>query len=473
LSTHVLVVGGGLAGISAALRCADAGARVTLLEQRPRLGGLTHSFERDGPGGRHGVDNGQHVFLRCCTAYRSLLERLGVAHLVVLQPRLDILVLSPGARPARLRRAPLPAPLHLAPALARYALLSPAERVGAARAALALGRVDPGDPRTDERSFGAWLAEHRQGPRAVAALWDLVGVATLNAGADDVSLAAAATVFQQGLLTRAGAGDIGWSTVPLQELHGGPAERALLAAGADVRTGTKAEGVLPPDAASGDRWRVRVRTDHGAGAELLEADRVVVAVPPPAAERLLPAGALPPSAGWAPGWSRRLGSSPIVDVHVRYDRRVLTAPFAAGVGTPVQWVFDRTAPPGRRGDGGQDLVVSLSAAHDLLRTPSAQVQDRVLPALAELLPAARSAQVLDAFVTREPHATFLAAPGTAALRPPAATALAGLAVAGSWTATGWPATMEGAVRSGESAALAVLGGTASTGTQTPSQEVAA
>lgn len=450
----MVVVGGGLAGVTAALRCADAGARVVLVEARPRLGGLAHSFERDGRDGRRAVDNGQHVFLRCCTAYRALLERLGVADLVVLQPRLDIAVLSPGAPPARLRRAALPAPLHLAASLARYAPLTRRERLAAGRAALALRGVDAGDPRTDARTFGAWLAEHGQSPHAVAALWDLVGVATLNAPAGEVSLAAAAAVFQQGLLTRAGAGDVGWSTVPLQDLHGSPAAAALARAGADVRTGTKALEVTRSGAGTGaGGWRVRVATGHGSGTEVLDADRVVLAVPPAAAERLLPTGALPADR-WAPGWSRRLGSSPIVDVHVHYDRRVLDAPFAAGVGTPVQWVFDRTGPD--EAPGAQRLVVSLSAAGDLARAPAARVRDLVLPALADLLPAARSATVLDVLVTREPHATFLPAPGTAALRPAAATALPGLAVAGAWTATGWPATLEGAVRSGHSAADAVL-----------------
>lgn len=447
MSLTVAVVGAGLAGITAALRCADAGATVVLLEQRPRLGGLAHSFERHG----QPVDNGQHVFLRCCTDYRALLERLGVADLVTLQDRLAIPVLRPGAPPSRLRRGALPAPLHLAASLLGYAPLRVSERVSAGRAALALSRVDAQDPRTDARSFGAWLAEHGQGPRAVAALWDLVGVATLNAGADQVSLAAAAGVFQQGLLSCADAGDVGWSTVPLQQLHGSPAAAALDRAGAAVLTGTKVEVVTPP-AASGDRWRVRAASGHRVDAQVVEVDRVVLAVPPVAAERLLPAGAVPMS----PGWAARLGSSPIVDVHVRYDRRVLDVPFAAGVGTPVQWVFDRTQ-QATAAPGEQHLVVSLSAARDLVRAPAREVLGLVLPALAALLPAAPSAAVLDSFVTREPHATFLPAPGTGALRPGAATARSGLALAGSWTATGWPATMEGAVRSGNAAAAVVLG----------------
>lgn len=184
------VVGGGLAGITAALRCVDAGAIVTLYEAKPRLGGLTCSFRRGGLW----MDNGQHVFLRCCTAYRELLDRLGVAGMTTLQPRMDIAVRSP-ARSGRLRRTALPAPLHLATSLARYPWLCGAERLRFARAALALRRLDASDARTDLHSFGSWLREHKQSSRAIHSLWELVGIATLNARADDASLALAATVF--------------------------------------------------------------------------------------------------------------------------------------------------------------------------------------------------------------------------------------------------------------------------------------
>jgi uncharacterized protein with NAD-binding domain and iron-sulfur cluster len=181
---RVAVVGGGLAGITAALDCAAAGARVTVLEVRPQLGGAAYSFERDGLR----LDNGQHVFLRCCTAYTALLDRLGSRAMTRMQRRLDIPVLAPDGRVARLRRSGLPAPLHLGGALARYTQLAPADRLRAVRAALALRRLDPEDPRLDERSFGAWLAEQGQRPAAVQALWDLIARPTLNVTADEASL---------------------------------------------------------------------------------------------------------------------------------------------------------------------------------------------------------------------------------------------------------------------------------------------
>ena len=436
--TRVAVIGGGLAGITAALRLADAGASVTLLEGKPRLGGLTHSFQRDG----RWVDNGQHVFLRCCTSYLGLLERMGVTDRVHLQPRLDVPVRSGRhAGTARLRRTPasmaLPAPLHLGPALASYRWLSPAARLRAVRAALALGRVDRDDPATDAVSFGAWLAAHGQSPRAVEAVWDLIGVATLNAHADDASLALAATVFQLGLLERTDAADIGWSLVPLQQLHGDAARRALAEAGVDVRLKARASGIT----ASGAGWQVGQETY----------DDVVLAVPPPEAERLLPTGAV----DLAPGWADALGSSPIVNAHVVFDRVVLDEPFLAGVDSPLQWVFDRTSQGGIEGPG-QYLAISLSAADALVDVSVSDIRVWVLPALRQLLPAAVAARVKEFFVTRERHATFRPAPGSGRFRPGAGTALPGLHLAGAWTDTGWPATMEGAVRSGEAAATSVL-----------------
>ncbi len=435
-SRDVAVIGGGLAGIATALGCADAGHRVTLVEARPRLGGLTHSFRR----GDLWVDNGQHVFLRCCTSYLRLLERLGVGDLVELQPRLDVPVRSekrPGL--GRLRRSSLPAPLHLGWSLLRYRWLSPVERLRAATAVLALGRVDRTAPDVDEQSFGGWLREHGQSERAVDALWDLIGVATLNAHAADASLALAATVFQIGLLERTDAADIGWSRVPLQRLHGDAAMTALTAAGVEVRTSQKVSGVVALEPG----WQVT--TEAGSSAY----DDVVVATGAGAAEALLPPGAI----GVDPGWSERLGSSPIVNAHLVLDRKVLDHPFVAAADGPLQWVFDRTDQAGLR--TGQYLALSLSAAEDLLGVPVSDLRDLLVPHLHRLIPESSRATIEEFFVTREPHATFRSAPGSQRWRSPAATGLGGLHVAGAWTDTGWPATMEGAVRSGEAATASV------------------
>ena len=165
------------------------------------------------------------MFLRCCRAYRALLDRLGTAGDTVLQDRLSIPVLAPGRRPVWLRRSGLPAPLHLAGSLVRYRHLPPRERVGAARVALALRRVDPEDPAAEERSFGQWLREQGQSERQIEALWELIGRPTINLRVDQASLAAAAFVFRVGLLERADAGDVGYARAPLQRVHGDAALR--------------------------------------------------------------------------------------------------------------------------------------------------------------------------------------------------------------------------------------------------------
>ncbi|MEU5365417.1 hydroxysqualene dehydroxylase HpnE [Streptomyces sp. NPDC005925] len=437
---HAVVVGGGIAGTTAALALADAGLRVTLLEGRPRLGGLAFSFRR----GELTVDNGQHVYLRCCTAYRWFLDRIDAAALAPLQDRLDVPVIDAakpeGRRLGRLRRDALPVPLHLARSLTTYPHLSLADRARVGRAALALKRLDPADPALDTQDFGSWLTAHGQSARAVRALWDLVGVATLNAVAGDASLGLAAMVFKTGLLSDPGAADIGWARVPLGDLHDRLARRALDAAGVRTETRTRVTSV---SAHPSGGWSVQ------APGETLEADAVVLAVPQREAYDLLPAGALD-----APRRLLDIGTAPILNVHVVYDRKVLTGPFFAALGTPVQWVFDRTDASGLT--DGQYLAVSQSAAHDEIDQPVAVLRERYLPELERLLPLARGARVRDFFVTRERTATFAPAPGVGRLRPGSRTGAPGLYLAGAWTATGWPATMESAVRSGVGAADAAL-----------------
>jgi squalene-associated FAD-dependent desaturase len=447
------VIGGGLAGITAAIALAESGAQVTLLEARPRLGGATCSFTRDGLT----VDTGQHIFLGCCSAYRGLLGKLGMTAHAPLH-RFDVTVLAPGPagepRQARLRRTALPGPLHMLPALGRYPFLTRAERARVSLPALAMRRVDPADPGVDAQRFGDWLAARGQSERARRALWDLFTVSALNIAGDDASLALAATVVKTGLLGKNNAADIGVPALPLGELHGDAGAALLTRLGARVAVGAKVTAI---EASQDEHTRFRVRLarpadEEGLGAEIA-ADAVVLAVPHEKAAPLVPADALPP--GTVAAWSG-LGASPIVNVHVIYDRPVTSLPFAAAIDSPVQWVFDRTSISGlgdARSGGPQYLAISLSAADEYAEVPAARLREQFVPALAELFPAARDAQVTEFFVTRERRATFRQGPGTAALRPKAGTRLPGLVLAGAWTDTGWPDTMEGAVRSGLSAAI--------------------
>jgi glycine/D-amino acid oxidase-like deaminating enzyme len=249
----------------------------------------------------------------------------------------------------------------------------------------------------------------------------------------------AAKVFQTGLLTQSSAGDIGWSRVPLGLLHGERAATALRKAGVTVRLEDVVQQVRR------DEGRFSVQTANGEE----QADGVVVALPHYCTENVLPPGALP-------GHVRpsELASSPIVNVHVHFDRRVTDLPLVAGVGTAAQWVFDRTASSGAA--RGQYLAVSMSAADDYVGARPADLGTQISEALRDLFPRAKDAKVLSTFVTKELHATFRASPGSSAHRASTRTQLPGLVLAGAWTATGWPPTMESAVRSGVSAARAVL-----------------
>jgi hypothetical protein len=486
----IVVIGGGLAGITAAIALSEVGADVTLAEARPRLGGATTSFSRGGLM----VDNGQHVFLRCCVAYRGLLARLGMTGAVSLQDRFDVTVLAPGGR-ARLRRTALPGPLHMGQALVGYGFLSHAQRLRVARAALAMAALDPAKPELDTQRLGDWLAAHGQDERTRRVLWDLFTVSALNVDGDDANLSLAATVVKTALLGARDAADIGVPSVPLGVLHGQAGGALLARLGVQVRLSAKAAAIEALPGGPGPRFRVRLAGRRGGdgpppdgaapdaaglaaagldgAGEVIEADGVVLAVPPAVAAGLAPAGtgtvgepAVAGNGHGQPGqpgpeqW-RKLATSPIVNVHVIYDRRVTRLPFAAAVDSPVQWVFDRTGPSGLR--SGQYLAVSLSAADGYVDVTASALRERFLPAMAELFPAARDARVTDFFVTRERRATLRQVPGCERLRPGAATALPGLALAGAWTDTGWPDTMEGAVRSGLNAARALRRGLAGPG----------
>jgi squalene-associated FAD-dependent desaturase len=461
-SASVVVIGGGLAGISAAIGLADAGLDVTLLEARPWLGGATCSFARRGLT----IDNGQHVFLRCCETYRSLLARLGVTASCSLQDRLDLTVVSPD-RTARVHRSGLPAPLHLARSLAGYRLLSATERAKAAAAAVALQFVDV---ERDDRSLAEWLARHGQDERARRAFWDLLSLSALNVGADSADLPLAAAAFSTALLAGRANADIGIPLVPFSKLHGGPATELLSQLRVTVRLGVRATAVrvgpaggydvrLAYGAQSGARSGV-----PGSGAGELPFEReavyehgpteinaagIVLAVPAWDAAELAPAALAEDAARWS-----SLEPSPVVSLHVVYGNPVTQLPFAAAVDSPVHWVVDKTESAGLH--SGQYLAASIRAADAYVDSPVATLRAEMLPVLEQLFPAAAEAVVTDFFVTRERRATIAHLPGSYRSRVMAAARPQGFAVAGAWTDTGWPDTMEGAVRSGRAAADKII-----------------
>ena len=435
---RVVVVGGGLAGLSAALYCADAGASVVLLERRHRLGGATWSFKRNGVW----YDNGQHVFMRCCTAYRSFLRRIGSEGGVYLQPRLEVPVLQPGGRAGVISRSDVRAPFHLMASLLSYPHLSLPGRLSVVRTALALRRLDPDDPALDRMSFGEWLERRGADRRSVETFWNLIVLPTVNLPAYESSLKLAVKVFVTGLLGGAPEdADIGWSRLPLGELHAVAARRALKAVGAEVHTRAAVEAVragqegAPVVFAAGQSW---------------EADAVVVAVPHDQVASLLPEGNFPDG-----GRPEDLGRSPIVNIGLVYDRPVTELRIAAAIDSELQFVFDRTEASGLD-DGRQCLAVSLSAADAYIGMKSANLVARFKAEMERLFPAASVARVTESVVTREQVATFAGTPGSDRLRLPPKSGLTGVFLAGAWCDTGWPATMEGAVRSGVSAARLAL-----------------
>ena len=430
--TRVVVCGGGLAGLAAACEASLLGADVTLVERRPFLGGKAYSFVDENTGVE--VDNGQHVFLGCCTAYIAFLKLIGAYGDTTLQPLLDAPVRDRAGRAGALRASRLPAPLHLGPSFLTYPLLSGAEKVNATRALGAL-RVLREDQRAalDDVSFAEWLIAHGQTPGAIGRFWDLIVLPTCNDRSDRVSAALATFVFQEGFLrTRAGSA-IGWSRVGLTRLVDPPARRFLAARGVTIATGTQVASV-------GDG---HVELTDG---ERLAADAVVLALPPDRARAACPE-ALPDDPA--------LGSSPIVNVHVWYDRPVMDGLFTAVVDSPAQWVFNRTAMAGLTGPG-QHVAVSISGARVEVEQKKRVLIEQITVELAHLFPAALGAEIERAVCVKEPDATFAAAPGQAPRRPGTRTPVDHVVLAGAWTDTGWPATMEGAVRSGMLAARAAM-----------------
>ncbi len=443
------VVGGGLAGLTCALDLAEAGLATTLIERRPFVGGKTFSFTDPGSGVE--LDNGQHVYLRCCTAYLALIERLGLQDDVQLQPRLRVPVLDPETGAVGAIAAlpgPLPAPLNLAWSLLRFTHLRRRERLTLGRAVLPLLRMpDDARRRLDGRSFGDWLRAHGQSQRVIERFWDLIILPTCNDTSDAVSAAQAAYVLKTGLLQAAHGADIGVARVGLSRIAEAARER-FESAGGRTRLGTRAAGLIDRDGRAGG-----VALAGGP----IEADSVVLALPPNRARALLPGD-----------WRDRRGLadleafrySPIVNVHLRWDRPLLRDDFVAVLDPDVQYVFNRTRIGGRgdtEPDGGQWITVSLSGAHAQAGRPQADVAAATIAALRRAFPPSRGAPppaVTHWRVIKEMEATFRPAPGVAALRPGPVTGVERLFLAGAWTDTQWPATMESAVRSGHAAAVA-------------------
>jgi squalene-associated FAD-dependent desaturase len=414
-----VVVGGGLAGLTAALDLVDAGHDVTLVEARPTLGGAVQTLpERDGDPPPP-PDNGQHIALGCCTEYLGFLQRVGQIG-SVRRTRLNLPVIGEDGRVGIIRPGPV--------ALLRYRHLPYRERLGVARTARALGKLDPAEH--DGETFGDLLRRLGQSDAAVERFWDVFMRPALNIKSDEASAALALFTVQTALLAGRGASDLLVPVAPLGGMHGDAAAEALEDSGADLRLRTRAVSLDDGAVVLAEGGRV-------------EADAIVVALPPAESAQLL-GDPEPP-----------LGDSPIVSVHLLIDRPILRFPLAALLGSPAQWVFDRGRLTRHVPAPGQYLTVVASGVPELADTRARELVDIVADDLTSRL---GRAEVLWSRVSREPAATFAGRPGTAAHRLPAETGRPGVVRAGAWTATGWPATMESAVRSGHRAAQLILDG---------------
>ncbi len=429
--------------MAAALRLARAGASVTLVERRPYLGGRAYSFT-DPETGRQ-VDNGQHVFLGCCTAYRDFLQEVGSLDLTIRQKRLRVEVRSPDGKRGTLAALPLPAPLHLLPSLLRYPHIGLREKARAALALLAMRLERERDrPALRRISLRDWLRARGQSDRAIAAFWDVIVVPALNDSSADVSASAGIMLFQEALLRSRNSANVGYAKDGLSALMGAPAQRRLEELGAAVLTGKTADALIVENG--------RFAGARIAGGETLRADVCISALPPDAMLRLLPdEWRAHPS--FAPAETHEW--SPIVNLHVWWDRPVMDGDFVAFVDSPAQWVFNKSRIAGEEGPE-QRITVSLSAAWEFWPMSKEELRAAFLPELRRLFPAARDATATRFVVVKERRATFRSLPNAPDNRLPSATPIGGFLLAGDWTATGWPSTMESATRSGAAAANAAL-----------------
>jgi squalene-associated FAD-dependent desaturase len=441
---HVVIVGGGLAGLAAASALVGHDLRITLFESRPRLGGRASSF--NDPASGEPVDNCQHVSMTCCTNLADFCRRVGASAL--FRRERAVVFLGPDGRVSTLKAGLLPAPFHLAGSFLRAHYLSWGDKLRVARglAALHSDRDDrPGE------SFADWLLRHGQSIRAINLYWATVLVSALNERLDQMDVGHARKVFLDGFLRSRTGYQMEIPLVPLGELYGTRLEAWLAGRGVSVRltTGIRSVDVDSEGAIAGVTLR---------SGELIAADFVVAAVPFDRVRGLFSddlLARLPALAGLD-----AMAASPITGVHLWFDRPVCPFDHVVTVGRLIQWVFNHTAIQGRRatdeGQGGQYLQIVISASYDLLPLDNRAILDAVLAELAEIWPAAKEAKLLRWRVVTEHGATFAVRPGVEALRPPQRTPVEGLFLAGDWTRTGWPATMEGAVRSGYLAAEEIL-----------------
>jgi zeta-carotene desaturase len=446
-SKSVIVIGGGLAGLSSGVALAEAGFRVRLLEKRPHLGGRAASYVL--PGGEH-VDNCQHVTLGCCTNLEDFYRRVGAADQIRFFDRL--LFAAPDGRRGAIASVALPPPLHMAPSFAFFPLLGWTDKRAIAQALLAIARSGgrPADLSSgtagENVTMLAWLQKHRQTARAIRRFWEVILVSALDEELDRIDARYGIDVFWKAFLSTRGGYRVGIPRVPLGELYEG-CRRALAGQGGEVQLRAGVRGFLIVDG--------RVEGVEREDGSVETADYYLAAVPQDVLLELLPAEI----AESEPVFRNlhNLRASPITGVHLWFDRTVMSEPFLTLLDSTTQWVFNKTQLYGGGAkEVGQYLQLVISASYSLAGRSRQEIIALCLEELRQVLPATREATLVKGTVVKEMSATFSPAPGSDRWRPAQKSPLSGLFLAGDWTSTGWPSTMEGAVRSGYLAAEAIL-----------------
>ena len=445
------MIGGGLAGLSSAVALADAGYRVQLLEKRPHLGGRATSYTL--PDGNE-VDNCQHLTLGCCTNLADFYARAGASDKVRFYDTLYFADKS-GTR-SKMRAVSLPPPLHMAPSFLGFKSLTLADKLSIANAMMAIAMSGGKPPNIERISMLDWLHRMNQTPGAIERFWRVVLVSALDEELARSEARYGIEVFWKAFLGSKTGYNIGVPTVPLADLYDG-CEASLRKRGGEVRLRAGAKQVhLDANKFLG------VTLEDGTE---LPADACVLAVPQNLVAEMLPAELSADGANLA--GLKHIRTSPITGVHFWFDREVMQEPYLALLDHTVQWIFNKTqlstdgaaaSKKGRTENAAQYLQLVISASYDLVPKSRQEIIDICRRDLADVLPSTKDAELTKATVIKEVHATFSPEPGIDEWRPAQRTSIPGLALAGDYTATGWPSTMESAVRSGYLAAEAVTEG---------------
>jgi squalene-associated FAD-dependent desaturase len=415
---EVIVIGGGLSGLAAAAALGGSGHRVRVLEARPFLGGRATSYEA----GSETIDNCQHILLRCCVNLINFYERLGVERDIRYYP--EYVFIEPGGRRSVMRAGALPAPLHFTGSFFGLKFLNFSEKLAVARGLQAIRREQS---RTDLdcMSMQQWLEEHRQPPRAIERFWRQIMVSAISEELDRIAAVHGFQVFRLAFLARSDAYEMGVPAVPLGELYRPEAWRKI--GNVEMKLRTPVERIAIEDGA--------VRS-VSAGNQELRADYYICALP---FERTASVGLNLDLEGFT--------HAPITGIHLWFDRPVIDFPQATLLDRTIQWIFNKSE--------GRYVQLVVSASHSLIEMPRADVIALAVRELGEFFPVVQDAKLEKAHVVKEVRAVLSPMPGLESRRPPAKTAIPNLFLAGDWTRTGWPAIMEGAVRSGYLAAEAV------------------